>query len=145
MKINEYYVSTLIVLIAAVLYKVYVHRQEVQKINQMVIIPKRWNVNRIEFPTDHQIKVTTINNFMPNKLANKLYSQLKNKYNNMNESDLLLLSNKSASSLHLNSAESRTEYENWVYTSNTGGGNKKIRSNSHIVDDHSLQQVTGAG
>ncbi len=135
-----YYVSTLIVLIVAVLYKVYVHRQEVQKINQMVIIPKRWKVNRIEFPTgkggNHHIKITTINNFMPNKLANKLYSQLKKKYNKTNKSDLLLLSNKSASSIHLNSIESLAEYENWVYTSNTGGGNKKIRSNNHIVDRH---------
>ena len=106
-------------------------------IKENIIIPKRWQVNTFDLSIDTEgkqaIKITTINNFMPKQLAINMYKQLEKKYNNMDSNDLLLLSNKNFSS---SNDKNKNEYESWVYASNTGGGNQKIRSNENIINRH---------
>jgi|EP00942_MAST-04A_sp_MAST-4A-sp1_P005672 Rps23 Pro-64 3,4-dihydroxylase Tpa1-like proline 4-hydroxylase len=106
-------------------------------IKENILIPKRWQVNTFDLSIDTEgkqaIKITTINNFMPKQLAINMYKQLEKKYNNMDSNDLLLLSNKNFSS---SNDKNKNEYESWVYASNTGGGNQKIRSNENIINRH---------
>ena len=106
-------------------------------IKENILIPKRWQVNTFDLSIDTEgkqaIKITTINNFMPKQLAINMYKKLEKKYNNMDSNDLLLLSNKNFSS---SNDKNKNEYESWVYASNTGGGNQKIRSNENIINRH---------